>query len=55
MHEMLHEKGVNWAVDVEDRFKNGGVYVGGHLLNDVIFKEQRALVDSIVYSGGEER
>ena len=23
IHEMLHEKGKNWATDVEDRFKNG--------------------------------
>jgi tRNA(His) guanylyltransferase len=55
MHEMLHEKGVNWATDIDNRFKNGGVFIRGKLKNDVIFKEQRVLVDEIVYSGGEER
>lgn len=55
MYEMLHEKGVNWTVDVEDRFKNGGVYVDGTLKNNIIFKEQRNIIDDIVHSGGEER
>jgi tRNA(His) 5'-end guanylyltransferase len=55
MHEMLHEKGINWATDVEDRFKNGGVSFGGDIKNDIVFKENREFVDDIVYSGGEER
>ena len=52
MHEMLHEKGVNWA-NLEDRFKNGGVYIDRNIRNDVIFKEQRDIVNCVV-DGGEE-
>jgi tRNA(His) 5'-end guanylyltransferase len=49
MHEMLHEKGVNWATDISDRFKNGGTYVGEEIRNDVIFKDRREMVEKLVY------
>jgi tRNA(His) guanylyltransferase len=44
IHEMLFEKGVNW-VTLKDRFKNGGIYLNGKLVNDVVFKEHREVVD----------
>ena len=47
MHEMLHEKGVNWA-NLEDRFKNGGTYIDGEIFNHVIFKENRDIVNLVV-------
>jgi tRNA(His) guanylyltransferase len=53
MHDMLHEKGVNWATDVEDRFKNGGTYIGDGIWNHVIFKENRDIVQKILVGGDE--
>lgn len=29
MHEMLHEKGINWATDISKRERNGSFYVKG--------------------------
>jgi len=48
IHEMLHEKGINWAKDVEDRFKNGCVYINKQLVNDFVFKERRDVIEDIV-------
>ena len=53
MHEMLHEKGVNWA-DLEDRFKNGGTCLGGKLWKGVIFKENRDIVEKMIYMEEKE-
>ena len=51
MHDMLHEKGVNWA-DLPSRFKNG-VYlfrsdVGIVSRDDVIFTEDRGIVEAFL-------
>jgi tRNA(His) 5'-end guanylyltransferase len=53
MHEMLHEKGVNWA-KLEDKWKNG-TFVKKNLntnewiyLDDIIVKEERLFVDQFL-------
>lgn len=48
MHEMLHGKNINWAVDVEDRFKNGCVYMNKELINNFVFEEKREVVERVV-------
>ncbi len=48
MHDMLHDKGVNWA-DLPERWKNGTFIVkpaqGWEPYSDVIFKEDRLAIE----------
>ena len=51
MHEMLHEKGVNWANDIEERFRNGAVYHNHEIKTNFVFKEQREFINTLISSG----
>lgn len=48
MHEMLYSKNINWGNNVENRFKNGCVYINKELRSDIIFKENRNIIEDIV-------
>lgn len=48
MHDMLFQKGINWAKLEPEKWKNGTVILGKSIIDDFIFKEQWDLMDKIV-------